>query len=254
MIEEKSIQVAVWICLVGIILLCVGTGGLSKDEGTTQGDWEVLLDGRSSKGWHPLDNTQPNDWRACASVKLNPREEHFFLIEPGQGVLVNGEKGKTVNFVSEMKHGDIEAHIEFVVPKGSNSGVYFMGLYEIQVLDSYGKADMAFSDCGGIYARWINEKSVGGAAPRVNASKPPGIWQTFDVQFRGPRFNVSGKKVENARFVKVVHNGTLIHENVEVDGPTRAAMNAPEAPVGPLMLQGDHGPVAYRNIRIRPLH
>ena len=81
-------------------------------------------------------------------------------------------------------------------------------------------------------------------------SRPPGEWQTYDVEFRAPRFDENGRKTANATFVSVVWNGELVHENVEVDGPTRASMLNDEAPEGPLMLQGDHGPVAYRNIRI----
>ena len=134
-----------------------------------------------------------------------------------------------------------------MVPEGSNSGVYLHGLYEIQVFDSWGHKELKTSDCGAVYHRWINEKPVGGSAPRVNASKKPGEWQTFDITFRAPRFK-DGKKVENARFVRVVHNGVEIQKNVEVDGGTRAHMNIPEAAQNPLMLQGDHGPVAYRNI------
>ena len=80
-----------------------------------------------------------------------------------------------------------------------------------------------------------------------------GKWQTFDVIFRAPRFGPDGEKTANARFVKVLHNGVLVHENVEVTGPTRAAAYSDEKPAGPLMLQGDHGPVAYRNVRVRPL-
>jgi hypothetical protein len=105
-------------------------------------------------------------------------------------------------------------------------------------------------ECGGIYPRWINEANVEGHSPRVNASKPPGEWQSFDIDFRAPRFDAGGKKIENARVVKVVHNGKLIHENVELKGPTRGGMANDEKAVGPLRLQGDHGPVAYRNIRI----
>ncbi|MEK7676891.1 MAG: family 16 glycoside hydrolase [Verrucomicrobiota bacterium] len=72
--------------------------------------------------------------------------------------------------------------------------------------------------------------------------------------FRAPRFDASGKKVENARFVKVTHNGRVIHENVELTGPTRAATyENDEKPTGPLMLQGDHGPVAYRNLQLKPV-
>jgi hypothetical protein len=149
----------------------------------------------------------------------------------------------------------IIAHIEFMVPKGSNSGVYFMGRYEIQVLDSWGKEEVIHSDAGGIYERWDENrepKGYEGVRPRKNASRKPGEWQEFDVIFQAPRFDSDGKKIANATFIKVIHNGIVIHENVEVTGPTRAAMNEydPEQSKGPLMLQGDHGPVAYRNIWI----
>jgi len=87
----------------------------------------------------------------------------------------------------------------------------------------------------------------------VNASKAPGQWQSFHVWFRAPRFDAGGKKIENARFIKVIHNGVVVHENYEVGGRTRAHMEKPEAATGPLMIQGDHGPVAFRTIRIRPL-
>ena len=73
------------------------------------------------------------------------------------------------------------------------------------------------------------------------------------MTFRAPRFDKDGKKTANAVFVKVVHNGKIIHENVEVTGPTRSAAFRDEKPLGPLMLQGDHGPVAYRNIRLKEL-
>jgi hypothetical protein len=85
----------------------------------------------------------------------------------------------------------------------------------------------------------------------VNATKPPGEWQSFDITFRAPRFDADGKKVSNAKFVKVVHNGKVIHENVDLTGPTRAAHWDDEKPAGPIMLQGDHGPVAYRNLRVK---
>ncbi|MCH7800724.1 MAG: DUF1080 domain-containing protein [Chloroflexi bacterium] len=155
-----------------------------------------------------------------------------------------------------IEHGDVEAHIEFIVPEGSNSGIYFMGRYEIQVLDSYGKTMPTHSDCGGIYQPCDpNRESKGyeGVPPRVHASLPAGKWQSFDVVFHSPRFDENGVKIGNARFIRVTHNGTVIHENVELSGPTQAAMFTVESTRGPLMLQGDHGPVAYRNIRIRSL-
>ncbi len=190
------------------------------------------------------------DWLEAGEVGLDPRDAKRLAAKPGEGALVNGATGRTRNLLSKMEHGDVEAHIEFMVPKGSNSGVYFQGRYEIQVLDSYGVAKPKYSDCGGIYQRWADGKGFEGHGPRVNASRAPGEWQTFDVVFRAPRFDDQGKKSANAVFVKVVHNGKLVHENVEVTGPTRAAAFNDERPLGPLMLQGDHGPVAYRNIRI----
>jgi hypothetical protein len=106
-------------------------------------------------------------------------------------------------------------------------------------------------ECGGIYPRWINGKDVEGHSPVVNASRPAGEWQSFDIVFRAPRFDASGKKTENAKFVKVVHNGKIIHENVELNGPTTSAHWEDEKPTGPILLQGDHGPVAYRNLRVK---
>jgi hypothetical protein len=140
-----------------------------------------------------------------------------------------------------------------MAPQGSNSGVYLQGLYEVQVFDSYGVASPKTSDCGAIYHRWIDNKPVGGSAPKMNASRKPGEWQSFHIWFRAPRFDASGKKTGNARFLRVLHNGVEVQKDVEVDGPTRAHMNIPEAALNPLMLQGDHGPVAYRNLYMRPL-
>ncbi len=210
---------------------------------------QTLFNGKDLAGWR-----QPSgEWKAVKAVTLDLKDDKLFALEPGQGVLVNGAKGRTPNLISEFKHGDVEAHIEFVVPKGANSGVYFQGRYEIQVFDSWGVREPKYSDCGGIYQRWVDDKGFEGHAPRVNASKPPGEWQTFDVVFRAPRFNPAGRKIANARFIKVTLNGQVIHENVEVTGPTRAAtFENDEQPTGPLMLQGDHGPVAYRNLKIEP--
>ncbi len=168
---------------------------------------------------------------------------------------MNGPTGRTRNILSKANFGDCRAHIEFMVPKGSNSGVYFMGRYEIQVFDSWGAGEPKHSDCGGIYQRWDNNRSpkgYEGHPPRVNASRAPGQWQTFDVIFRAPRFDENGRKIANAGFEKVIHNGIVVHEDVVLSGPTRASTYNDEKPTGPLMLQGDHGPVAYRNIRLEP--
>jgi Domain of Unknown Function (DUF1080) len=87
----------------------------------------------------------------------------------------------------------------------------------------------------------------------VNACKAPGEWQTYDVTFRAPRYNAAGEKTHNGVFEKVIQNGQVVQENVEVTGPTRGSNFEKEAPTGPIMLQGDHGPVAFRNMKITPL-
>jgi hypothetical protein len=199
-------------------------------------------------------------WQSVANATLDPNARRQLVFEDGAGVIVNGNR-RAPNIITRADYGDVQLHIEFLVPEGSNSGVYLMGRYEVQILDSHGKEKPTYDDCGGIYQRWDPKRGQGkegydGRPPRVNAARRPGEWQTYDVIFRAPRFDENGKRTEKARFVKVIHNGIVIHENVELSGPTRAATwerEEDEKPSGPLMLQGDHGPVAFRSIRIWPL-
>jgi len=212
---------------------------------------QVRFDGKDLRGWR-----SPGEWQTARAVSLDAADASRLAIEPGQGIYVNGNKGRTVNLVTEAEWGDVEVHVEFCISKKSNSGVYLMGRYEVQVYDSFGveKDKYPGIECGGIYPRWTQARGeFEGHSPRVNVSKPPGEWQTFDIVFRAPRFDATGKKTQNAKFVQVSHNGKVVHENVAVTGPTRAASFEDEKAVGPLMLQGDHGPVAYRNLRITPL-
>jgi len=208
----------------------------------------VLFNGHDVAGWRK----PTGEWLAVQAVGLDPTNAEQFVITQGEGVLLNGLKGHTKDIATEQEFGDAEVHVEFSIPKHSNSGVYLMGRYEIQIYDSYGveKDKYPGIECGGIYGRWINEKNVEGHSPRVNASKAPGEWQSLDITFRAPRFDAGGKKIENAKMVKVVHNGQVIHENVELTGPTRSGWE-PEKAKGPLRLQGDHGPVAFRNFRVK---
>jgi hypothetical protein len=212
---------------------------------------KVLFNGNDFTGWRKPTGT----WTAVQAVMLDPIDPKAFIVQVGTGVALNSKDAKTVDLVTESEFGDIEAHIEFCVAKRSNSGIYLMGRYEVQIYDSFGveKDQYPGIECGGIYPRWINEKNVQGHSPLVNASKPAGEWQSFDITFRAPRFDAAGKKIANAKLVKVVHNGKVIHENVELTGPTRGPMWEDEKPTGPLRLQGDHGPVAYRNISIKAL-
>ena len=97
---------------------------------------------------------------------------------------------------------------------------------------------------GGIYAA---------AAPKLNASKAPGEWQRFVIDFRAPKFDDKGMKTGNAKFVKIELNGQVIHENVELKGPTPGGLTGKEAAAGPVMYQGDHGVVSYRNLKVTPV-
>lgn len=195
------------------------------------------------------------EWYEAGDVKLDPDNEQRLFPIAGSGVFINGEKGRTEHFVTKETFGDIELELEFMIASRSNSGVYLQGRYEIQILDSYGKENPGAQDCGGIYYRWIQEtrEQYEGTPPPVNACKPAGEWQHYRIRFRAPRFNAAGEKIKNAVFEEVVLNGITLHKNVEVTGPTRESLDDYEEPTGPLMLQGDHGPVAYRNIRITKL-
>ncbi|HYP08261.1 MAG TPA: DUF1080 domain-containing protein [Bryobacteraceae bacterium] len=220
--------------------------------------WKPLLNGKDLTGWKSASSGN-NEWlttngihweRLLGPTRLNPIQG----ATPGGGTILNSRSGRTVNLMTEEKFGDMELYLEFMIAKGSNSGVYLHGLYEVQIFDSWNSDHpMTTSDGGAIYHKWINEQGVGGSAPSQNASRPPGQWQSYYILFQAPKFDAAGKKTANAKFLRVVHNGVIVQKDVEVDGPTRAAMNIPEAATNPVMLQGDHGPVAYKNIYWRPL-
>lgn len=195
-------------------------------------------------------------WKWAGAVTLDPANPRKLAFEPGSGILVNGTKGTAPDLYTKEKFGDLEVHVEFLISKGSNSGVKFHGLYEIQIHDSYGKkGELTGDDCGGIYPRaelkpryhYLDK----GVAPKVNACKAPGEWQTLEATFRAPRFDADGKKIANARIVRATLNGRVIHADQELLTPTGHNHTRPEVPTGPLMLQGDHGPVAFRNLRVR---
>lgn len=197
------------------------------------------------------------DWEIVGAAVQDPDDEKKIAGRGGTGVAMSAN-GRTVALLTKQQFGDIRAHIEFMIPKESNSGVYFMGRYEIQIYDSYGveKDKYPGIECGGIYERWERNRTpqgFEGYSPLVNVSRPPGQWQSFDVKFRAPRFDNDGNKIANARFEEVRHNDVVVHKSVELTGPTRGASFADEQPTGPLMFQGDHGPIAYRNIWIVPL-
>lgn len=174
----------------------------------------------------------------------------------GSGILLNmNTEQQNSHLVTKFEHGDMELELELMVPKGSNSGIYLQGRYEVQILDSWGVKAPKFSDLGGIYRNWENQpgKIYMGKAPLSNPAKAPGLWQKLRIVFKAPRFDASGKKIANARFVSVELNGIKIHDQLEVPLPTGGPIANNEVPMGPLMIQGDHGPVAFRNVSVRML-
>lgn len=177
--------------------------------------------------------------------------------QPGTGVLVNlPTEDKKSNLLTSWEHGDIELDLEVMLPKGSNSGLYLQGRYEVQLYDSWGVKNPSFSDIGGIYRNWESapEKSYMGKAPLTNAAKAPGLWQHLVISFRAPKFDAQGNKIANARIVKATLNGVTIHENLEIPLPTGGPVQNNEVAMGPIMIQGDHGAVAIRNFKYKLMH
>jgi hypothetical protein len=206
---------------------------------------------RDFTGWK-LRNPPASHWKIAGDVKLDPANNKQLLPtgDPGETpLLVNDLKVKEhgCDIYTEKDFGDCEVHVELLVPKSSNSGVYLMGRYEIQVLDSYGKGKdkpPTKSDLGGIYI--THDPIAENYEP-----KPPGEWQTLDITFQAPRFDATGVKTTNAKFLSVKLNGKEIQRDVDTPKPTGSEISSKEAPTGPILLQGDHGPVAFRNLRVK---
>ena len=193
----------------------------------------VLFDGTDLSEWED-GKGEPARWR----------------VESGYMEVV----AKTGSIRTKKAFGDCQVHIEWASPAlvsgdgqgRGNSGVFLMNIYEVQVLDSYENKTYADGMAGAIYGQY---------PPLVNACRRPGEWQAYDIIFRRPRFDAEGKIVAAARMT-VLHNGILIHDNVELLGPTSHKIRLPYKAHPdrlPLSLQ-DHGnPVRFRNIWLRPL-
>jgi len=212
--------------------------------------WRPLLNGRDLAGWHS-ENQAPHEWFTSSSVSwrrvFSPKN---LTAKSGAGDrMVNGKEGKTANFISDDKFGSFELYLEFLLAKGSNSGVFLHGLYEVQIFDSYGfDGPMTVGDAGGMYEL---PEGGGGSPPARNAARPPGEWQSLRIWFQGPQFDAAGKMMAKPKVLRVMLNDVPVQEDFTLAGPTLSHLNIAPAAKNPIMLQGDHGPVAFRNIFIK---
>lgn len=214
-------------------IITPGTSSTQDSPGKAPSDAVALFTGEDLSQWID-EHGAPANWKV---------EKGYMEVVP-----------KTGNIHTKNSFGDCQLHVEFsepVPPKGEsqergNSGVFLMGTYEIQVLDSYENKTYADGQAAAVYGQY---------PPLVNASRPPGQWQSYDIVFHGPRFDAKGKLLRPAR-VTVFHNGVLVQDNVELTGPTAHGERPPYKPgpeKAPLALQDHDEPVRYRNIWIREL-
>jgi hypothetical protein len=213
-----------------------GTASTQDVPGRPPSDALVLFDGQDLSQWVGKDG-QPAKWKLT---------DGYFEVVPLSG-----------DILTRQAFGDCQLHLEFAEPVPAvgegqhrgNSGMFLMGLYEIQVLDSYQAKTYPDGQAGALYGQY---------PPMVNASRPPGEWQTYDIIFHRPHFDQDGKLVTRGR-VTVLHNGVLVQDNVEVLGPTgstdpasyETGKSRPDKL--PFRLQDHHNPVHFRNIWIREL-
>jgi hypothetical protein len=214
----------------------------------------ILSDENLASQWQLVNSKAENAWKVGTVVldANDPRHLVFSPLKEGDiPCLVNTVPGNWgqlkprpgVDIYTKEKFGDCTVRLELFLTKGSNSGVYLLGEYEVQVADSFGKPDdkLGQGDMGAIYSA---------AAPKTNATAEAGTWQKYEIEFVAPKFDANGNKIANALFKKITLNGKIVQENVEAKAPTGGGITMKESATGPLMLQGNHGPVAYRNIEI----
>jgi len=211
------------------------------------GDAQLIFNGKNLDEWTTKQSSGKADKWVVGKAKVSPDNPKMLVAEKGLGEMINQtpSHGASRDIYSKATFGDCRIELQVMVPRASNSGIYVMGEYEIQVLDSWGRQKMGGGDMGAVY---------GASKPKVNASKKPGQWQQYIIDFQAPKFDSSGKKKDKAKLLKVELNGQILHKkDLEMDKQTPGGVTGTEAPTGPLMFQGNHGPVAYRNIIVKRL-
>jgi hypothetical protein len=210
-----------------------GTSSTEAQPGRPPADAVVLFDGKDLSKWE-----SPKGGPAAWKV-----ENGYFEVVKGTGGIQTKEG-----------FGDVQLHVEWMAPKPpvgkdqdrGNSGVFLLGKYEVQVLDSYESQTYPDGQASAIYGQY---------PPLVNPTRPPGEWQVYDIVFFGPRFDAAGKLLRPGRFT-VFLNGVLTQHNVELVGPTSHKVRDPytaHPEKGPVSLQDHDHPVRFRNIWLRPV-
>ncbi len=210
-----------------------GEASTQERAGRPPSDAVVLFDGKDLSAWQGADGG-PAKWKV---------ENGYFEVA-----------AKTGNIHSRQGFGDCQLHVEWAAPAPphgedqdrGNSGVYLHSLYEVQVLDSYQNITYADGQAAALYGQY---------PPLVNACRPPGEWQTYDIVFHGPRFDKDGK-LKRPATVTVLHNGVLVQDHVALTGPTEHKQRPPYHVTPeklPLLLQDHNHPVRYRNIWVREI-
>jgi len=194
-----------WLLLLVAAAAAAGQADFRPGEG-----WQPLFNGKDLAGWKNVGRYK-SDWRAENGVLANPVASD--------------------NLYTGKEFANFRLHLEFRLPRDGNSGVFLRGCKEVQLADSFGKKKLTEFDCGGIFGK---------VPPAVNACKPPGEWNTLDVEITG-------------RKITVVLNGKTTVDGKTVNGVTGGQINEDEDKPGPLMLQGDHTAVWFRNLWVKPL-
>ena len=231
------------------LLTLTATAFLAMISPSIAADSVAVFDGVNLDQWKVKQKDSGSNRWVVGDPSVEGDAKSFTIDKEGAGAgkaminRVDGH-GQSWDIYSKKQFGSCRIEVEFMVAKGANSGVYVMGEYEIQILDSYGKETMGNGDMAAIY----------GAKPASsNPCKKHGEWQKYVIDFRAPKFDKDGKKIANAKFIKVELNGKVVQEGVEMPGPTPGGLTGKESAEGPVMFQGDHGPVAFRNVKVTPM-
>ena len=239
-----------------LISSCGTQKGIEKSRKTAQQIQNLPFTNLELKDLSDFKPTSKN-WQIVSGAIVDPSKKRSITGIEGIGVLLNNsDRTSRKNIFTNFEHGDIELALEVMMPVGSNSGIYLQGRYEVQLFDSWNIKKPKYSDMGAIYQRWNKTAEKGkqgyeGHPPAINVAKAPGLWQQIKIKFSAPTFDKAGNKTKNAKFDEVWLNGVLLHKNIEITGPTRAATFETETSMAPIMIQGDHGPVAFKNIKYK---